>query len=288
MGGAAVSTEFIDPLVRTPVGIPGGPRYTVACFEGNDWSLAPLQRAGDQRRAPDLAYRVGLALRGLDARYAYAPSPVKFNGRLVSPDVLHNEILLGCGIVMYRNPDTPADGTLLATPRSSIIFSAGGCSMIVATMGQEMVGAHAGRDCIIDRTRIKSRGEHRGRSNESIVDSIVKALAPSVCLRQHMHVGVYYSIKPEDFLHKFADEDPEHLKYNIPAAEMLMEEYGTAAGFVDSKGIYIDVPGIIKAQFVEYGVPEEQISLEHAYLSDELPTTRRGGGRYLAAITRDS
>lgn len=284
----ANALEYIEPAVHTPVHVPGCPRYTVACFEGNNWSLAPLQKPGDERTAQDLANRVGLALRSLGARYAYAPTPVKFNGKIVSPDILGNEIPLGYGTVMYRNPNAPADGTHLVSPRSAIVFSAGGCSMIVATMGREMIGAHAGRDCVIDRVRIKSRGRETGRHHESVVHSIVKSLSPAKNLRGHIHVGVYYSIKPQDFLHKFEDEDPEHLKYNISAAEMLVEEYGAAAGMVDTKGIYIDVPRIIKAQFMEHGVPQENISLEHAYLSDELPTTRRGGGRYLAAIVRDS
>nr|MBP7770843.1 hypothetical protein [Candidatus Paceibacterota bacterium] len=279
--------DSIEPFVSNSITNPGHPTYSVACFEGNDWSLKPLQKAGDENTAPDLALRVGLAMSGFGARHIYAPSPIRFNGEIVSPDLLTDEIPLWQSI-MYRNAKVPADGTLLRSPGSAIVFSAGGCSMIAATRRRAMVGAHAGRDCIIDRVRIKTRGRERSREKESVVNSIVDALAPTWSLRKEIQVGVFYSIKSRDFLHRFVDEDPEHLKYNIPAAEMLRGEYGNAAGPVDHKGIYIDVPGIIKAQFIALGVPEVNINLEHAYLPDSMPHTRNGDNnrRYLAGIVR--
>ena len=278
--------ERIKPLVLNTISTPGAPTYSAACFEGSDWSLAPLQRSGDQRKAPNLAHRLNEAVLELGARYAYAPSPAKFNGKIIRPHKLMQEQMHLGEILLYRNPDAHADGTWLLSPGNAGIFSAGGCSMIVATMGQEMIFAHAGRDCVIDRTRITSRSRVQGRHNESVVHSIVDSLAPSSLLRSHIHAAVYYSIKPEDFRHDFEDVDPEHLKYNIPAAEMLPAEYGDECGIVDKQGICIDVPRIIRAQFISLGVPEENINLEHAYLADELPTTRRGGGRYLAAVVR--
>ncbi|MDB5225295.1 MAG: hypothetical protein JWL87_247 [Candidatus Adlerbacteria bacterium] len=277
--------EEVKPLVRNKIAVPGGPTFSAACFEGRNWSLAPLQKAGDEDKNPDLAMRVGQALHGLGAQYAYAPSPVKFNGKIIYPIAMGETIPLWKS-VLYRNAQAPADGTWLPGPKTAGIFSAGGCSMIAVTLRHEMIFAHAGRDCVIDRERIKTRNHKRGRHHESVVNSIVSALAPAQYLRRHLRVWVFYSIKPKDFLHKLADEDPEHLKYNVPAADMLPQEYGDACGWVDEKGIYINVPTIIKAQFAELGVPSEQINLEHAYLADELPTTRNGGGRYLAAIVR--
>lgn len=290
MGSSDTSViERINPLVSNTIRMPGYPSYTVACFEGKNWSLAPLQKAGDQRDAPNLAYRVGLALRGLGARYAYAPSPVKFNGRIVQPDVLTEEIPLGESVVMYRNAAAPADGTFLASAGSAITFSAGGCSFITASLPHELVVAHAGRDCVIDRTRIMTRGTLSGRHRESVVNSIVDALAPAQSIRRQLQVGVYYSIRPEDFRHDVVgDHNPDHLKYNEAAGVMLPAEYGDAAGILYDTGIGIDVPRIIRAQFIELGVPETNINLDHAYLSDELPTTRNGGGRYLAAAVRHS
>lgn len=280
--------ERIEPLVSATSEVPGQARYTVACFEGSDWSLKPLQRAGDEKKAPELAGKVNRALRGLDAYLAYAPTPVKFNGKLARPETLMKELIPLDDILLYRNPGCPADGTWLPNKGCAGVFSAGGCSLIVATLRQEMVFAHAGRDCVIDRTRILTSNRELGRHHESVVDSIVAQLASSRFLRERMRVAVYYSIRPEDFRHDFADADPKHAAYNKAAAKMLRREYGEECGIVDSRGIGVDVPRIIRAQFMAYGVPREHISLEHAYLCDELPTTRRGGGRYLVAVVRNS
>lgn len=289
--GGAVSSVYespIEPLVRTVSNVPGQPRYSVACFEGSDWSLKPLQKAGDQHHAPELAARIERAVLGLGAHYVFAPSPALFNAKIIRPDTLLQEQIKLGRVVMYRNPGAPADGTWLPAKNNAGVFSAAGCSMIVATLRKEMIFAHAGRDCVIDRTRILTRGRENSRHHESIVDTIVAALAPIPFLRQHLHVSVYYSIKPEDFLHSYIVKNPEHLSYNNNAAEMLQEEYGRECGTVDNRGISIDIPRIIRAQFIELAVPEANISLEHAYLADELPTTRRGGGRYLAAVVRHS
>ncbi len=280
--------ERVRPAAQTTIRTRGC-SYTVACFEGTTWSLAPLQVAGDQHKAQDLAYRVGAAMEYLGAKDAYAPNPTKFNGRIVTRDMLTEQILLSRGVTLHRNRDVPADGVPISDPGSAVVFSAGGCSMIVATMGNEMVVAHAGRDCVIDRKRIVTKNREEGRHHESVVDSIVSSLSSSDYFRKRIQVGVFYSIKPQDFLHKIKDEDPEHLKYNIPAAEILPEEYGDACGWVEkNRGIYINVPTIIKAQFMRLGVPEENISLEHAFLGDELPHTRNGDNkrRYLAAVVR--
>lgn len=282
--------ERIEPLVSATSEVPGQPRYTVACFEGSDWSLAPLQRAGDEKKAPELAGKINRAGRSLGARLMFGPTPVEFNGELARPDTLMKERIPLGDIMLYRNPAVPADGTWLTDKGHAGVFSAGGCSLVVATLRQDMVFAHAGRDCVLDRTRILTCNRKAGRHHESVVDSIVSRLAPSRLLRQHIQVAVYYSIKPGDFRHDFADNNLEHAGYNKIAAHLLPQEYGQECGIVDSLGIGIDVPRIIRAQFVALGVPREHISLEHAYLCDELPTTRRGDGtgRYLVAVVRNS
>jgi hypothetical protein len=285
--------ERIDPLVSAASAIPGHPAYAVACFEGSDWSLKPLQRAGDEHAAPELARKIGQALKGMGARLVFAPTPTKFNGELVSEETLMEERLRLRGMWMYRNPDAPADGTWLSHRGCAGIFSAGGCSLIVATRGKKVIFAHAGRDCVIDRTRILTLNRMTGRERESVVNSILCELAPSRSLLKEVRdirVAVYYSIRPEDFRHDLEDKDPAHAAYNRNAMEMLPREYGPECGIVDGRGIGIDVPRIIRRQFIDNGVPPENISLEHAYLHDELPTTRRGdgSGRYLVAVIRNS
>jgi hypothetical protein len=283
----------IKPLVSAPSAIPGHPAYTATCFEGSDWSLKPLQRKGDEDKAPELARRISRALAGMGARLIFAPTPTKFNGELVSEETLMKERLRLGNLWMYRNPDVPADGAWLPYRGCAGIFSAGGCSLIVATRGNKMIFAHAGRDCVIDRTRIRTQNFRKGRRHESIVNGILNELAPSYSAHRKAHeirAAVYYSIRPEEFRHDLADKNTEHAEYNEGAWKLLPREYGEECGIVDSRGIGIDVPRIIRRQFIANGVPPENISLEHAYLRDELPTTRRGdgSGRYLVAVVRNS
>lgn len=280
--------EHIEPLVSAASEVPGQARYTVACFEGSDWSLARLKRSGDEKKEPEFANRVNRALQSVGARLAYAPTPTKFNGEVVRPSTLTRERIPLGNITLYRNPDAPADGTWLPNKGCAGVFSAGGCSLVVATRGAKIIFAHAGRDCVLDRTRIKAYNCRVGRHHESVVDNVIGQLAPERSSRKEVHVAVYYSIKPEDFRHDLADKNPEHIEYNKAAKSMLPLEYGRECGIVDSRGIGIDVPRIIRAQSLALGVPKEHVCLEHAYLSDELPTTRRGGGRYLVAVVRNS
>jgi hypothetical protein len=273
--------EIIKPLVRNIVQTKDVV-FSASCFEGDGWSLGPLQWPADVQKNPQLDMKLSDALVGHGVRRAYAPNPTKFNAKIISPQCLSREILLSGGMSLFRNQDIHADGTMLARGGDAGIFSAGGCGVIVAALGDELFFAHAGRECVIDRQRILTGNP--SRTNESIVHSIVQALAPVKWLRQQLQAWVFYSIKPEDFVHRFDDPDPKHAAYNKAAADSLQKEYPGEYGWSDNNGVHIDLPKIMQAQFRELDV--EYVSLEHAYLADELPTTRNGGGRYLVAIVR--
>jgi hypothetical protein len=275
----------IKPLLCNKIET-GAVTLTAACFEGKEWSLGPLQRPEDVSKSPQLSMQVGAALWGLGVKRAYAPNPTEFNGIIVNPKMLGRYISLPYGVHLLRNQEIPADGTLLRQAGDAGVFSAGGCSVIVATLGNEMLFAHAGRECVLDRTRVLSGGTEKSRWAKSVVDNIVSALTPHHDLRRDLKVWVFYSIKPEDFVHHFDDRNPNHALYNQAAACYLPQEFGEEYGWMDKYALYIDIPRIIRTQFRTLGV--NQVSLEHAYLADELPHTRNGGGRYLVAIVRNS
>ncbi len=262
-------------------------RFSAACFQGpgNELSLGPLKEPEDARKHPLLTARLRSAMRHLGANRAYAPYPVNFNGVIIKPVELSKVFLLEPGMLMFRNNNMPADGTFLRQRGDAGIFSASGCSVIVAVLGDYVIFAHAGRDCVINRKRVL--GEPDARPFESVVDNIVKAFLEfegSEPVLSNIRAWVLYSIKPENFVHRFDDE--KHHVYNrlvVPHLETL----GLVGGMQKSvEDVWLDIPTIAKLQFMQHGVPEQNISLEHAYLSDELPTTRNGGGRYLVAVVR--
>lgn len=276
----------LTPLVRTDFTVPGsGISFSTACFEGKDWSLAPLQKAEDAQTNQVLAHKVRSAMRHLGADRVFAPSPVMFNGRIVLPERLTNVIPLGHKVFLFRNKEAPADGTFLRSSRDAGIFSAGGCGMIVAAYRDDLIFAHAGRECVLDRVRVESQNKRYSRDRESVVDYILDAFnvgTKDECAQ--VHVWPLYSIKPAEFEHAY--DHPVHGAYNKAAAEYIERRFGRDASVCDDRAVYIDLPRIIARQFVRKGVPEKHINLEHAYLADELPHTRKGGGRYLVAAVR--
>lgn len=280
-------TETI-PLVRNSFTSLEGIRFTTACFQGpgNEWSLGSLQEPEDVTKQPGLTKRLRDAMRHLGADRVYAPSPVKFNGKIIRPTELSRVFNLKGGVLLFRNASMPADGTFLRADGHAGVFSAGGCGLTVAILRDHLIFAHTGRDCVIDRERVLTGVPSRAK--ESVVDSIIDAFCELGYTEKHfcdLSVWVLYSIKPQDFLHRF--DDQRHGEYNRRVGSDVARwtpvgVHTTAAGF------QIDVPAIARAQFIAHGVPSENIRLDHAYLNDELPTTRNGGGRYLVAVVRDS
>jgi hypothetical protein len=259
--------------------------FSAACFSSNtvNMSLLPLQEREDTAKNPELTEVLAQALETLKAERAYAPSPRDFNGQIIQPFEL-TKLLLLRGLPFYRNKLVPADGTFLRFRGDAGVFSAGGCGVIVAVLRDRMLFAHMGRDCLIDRNRILNK---KPRLRESVVDYIAEAMRFYYDDLSEMHVWVLYTIKPEDFLHRY--DDPEHAVYNCRVSMDLMYR-NLRKGFIvaPSIGAMLDLPTIAKLQFMRYGVPEENIHLEHQYLADELPHTRSGDrlARYLVAIAR--
>ena len=105
---------------------------------------------------------------------------------------------------------------------------------------------------MLDRTRIRTRNFRKGRRHGSVVNSILRRLAPSCSLHHEVldiRVAVYYSIRPEDFRHDLAAENPEHAEYNASALKLLPREYGPECGIVDKLGVSDMSPFPIRASF---------------------------------------
>lgn len=284
MQEAMVGARTIPPLVRFPFTVPWSKtRFTVACFEGTDWSLGPLQEPEDVAKNRALATRINDALHGLGATIAYAPNPTAFNGEVISPVDLDRNLKLG-EVHMRRNRSWPADSTFLIYPGNAGVFSAGGCGVIVIGYRNDLLFGHAGRESLLDRHYVETEGAARSRPAD-LIDNMLDALGIDSDTAQEVWAWPLFFIKPEDFVHRFDDPDPRHAPYNQAAARFLPKTYAEY-GWVDKDAVYIDLPNIAACQLMKRGVPRGNINLDHAYLADELPTTRKGGGRYLVAVVR--
>jgi hypothetical protein len=280
-----MSTEAIRPLVHNRFKTEHGLVFTTSCFEGKDWSLAPLQNAEDAKTQAQFAGRLGAALGGLGVKRAYAPNPTAFNGHVVAPEELKNEIPLPGGVRLYRYRETPADSTFLTQWGDAGIFSAGGCGKVVVAHRKDCLFGHAGRESLIDRQEVKTLGREKSRPY-GVVENMLDALHKRNADMRYVHVWPLYFIKPTEFVHNFDDPDPERARYNRAAGKYFPVLFGSQYGWQDEQGVYIDLPRIARFQAIRCGVLPENIHMEHCYLADDLPTTRNGGGRYLVATVR--
>ncbi|HEX8994154.1 MAG TPA: hypothetical protein VF803_02780, partial [Candidatus Paceibacterota bacterium] len=165
-------------------------------------------------------------------------------------------------------------------------ISAGGCPIIVAALDDKLVFAHAGRDCVLDRTYIESDGSRKGREHESVVDSVCAALEATSSSVRYARVHVLGSIRPEHFMHPFGHS--KHGDYNAHLYRFLKRYYPDCYQYEKVTAIGPDLPRIIRQQFVDRGVLESQVRLEDAYLPEGLSARFQGGNadRYLTVVVR--
>jgi hypothetical protein len=271
------------PSVTYTMHVPGSNlAFSATCFAGRDWSLAPLQWPKDIAANRPLANRIASALRSIGAACAFAPNPTGFNAQIVRQGDLERILMLGERLYMRRDQARPADGTFLLLREQAGIFSAGGCGVIVVSNGYDIVFAHAGRESLLDRTRVETHGKKENRHTD-VVENAIKAIGGNP---KDLHVYPLFFIKPEAFYH--GRDDKKHAKYNRAAMEYLPKKYGVYAGKVDDNGIYIDLANIARAQAMQCGVPGEHVHMDNRHMPEDLPHTRNGDGkgRYLVAIVR--
>jgi len=271
-----------------------GVDFTVQLLASGDWSLAGFYGEEGLNKKADLAQALFVSLFSMGAKRVYAPTPVEFNGKVITPKAFTTSMTLnglGGSVQMLRNEEYPADGTLLRNIGDAGAFSGGGCPMIVATYKKHMVFAHAGRDCLLDRVRIDSFDKQEGRRYGSVVTSTMEALKEesfeSDFDPRKVHAWVYGSIRAEDFTH--ALDDVKYGAYNGKMYDYVRERFGPECVAVRDNLMQMDLPILIQRQFMKLGVPEERVSLTHAYLPEHFPTTRSDSKtRYLAVALRTS
>ena len=271
-----------------------GVDFTVQLITSGDLSLAGFYGKEGLSKKPDLAQALFVHFFSMGAQRVYAPTPVEFNGKVISPKAFTTQMMLsglGGSVEMLRIKEYPADGTLLRSIGDAGTFSGAGCPMAVATYKRHMVFAHAGRDCLLDRVRVDSFDEQQGRRFPSVVTSIVEALKEESRESEDFNPGkvrawVYGSIRPEDFTHPL--NDPKYDIYNGKMYGYVKRRFGPECVGIKDNAVQLDLPVLIRRQFMGLGVPEDRVSLTHAYLPSHFPTTRGGNGKYLAVALRTS
>ncbi len=284
-------TTKAPPLQRSVHSYRFGPRkhsgvaFSAHCFGGPfNWTLRHLQSQSDVAGNQVLVERLWEIMLELGARKVFAPSPVTFNARVVSPKLLTSEIVLGAGFTLYRNALCPADGTWLSPGQAGII-SAAGCPVIVACYENRCVFAHAGRDSLLDRGRISGTNT---REVESVCESMLEALAAPKALRGRAYFYAFFSIGPSVLTHELAH--PAYGEFNRAMHFHLRRLWGEGCSYEREGIIHLNLMNLIRNQLMRFGVPKRNITL-HAKKIEKRPElfhTRDGGGqnRNLIVIAR--
>ena len=192
-----------------------------------------------------------------------APSPAKMNAKLVTPE----ELTLATGSAQFTDPGerffiyrgVDADGVKNLCPAHGYAMSADDCALVVAKAGNKIVSAHAGRDSLVDMNHFKGGPQ---RPHGSVVDTIfLEAFEEHDA--EDLQVWIGFSISPgPHFAHFMLDPDHPHNDrfvrhvYNVYGKECFRDDgQGCIQGWLDTKEL-------IRRQFLHYGVPEKNITLD--------------------------
>jgi copper oxidase (laccase) domain-containing protein len=152
-----------------------------------------------------------------------------------------------------------ADGLAGLNPRTGYAMSSADCAHIVVECDGEILATHAGRSSIVDMPSIQ--GE-QPRMNESVVETIHKNhVGPGRAKRTHVWVGLSISPGPH-FQHVRGNP---RFPYNGRMIDTITEKYGKECFKDDGQGGelgWLDTKELIRRQFMHFGVPMENITLD--------------------------
>jgi len=258
----------------------------VDCF-GRPHNWRPKFKNQEDLKKPEAleqAYLFEIYAQKHGATKIYAPLTNTFTGLVCDPQELEDNpiVLPDKTVTFYRSYKKLVDG--LPLPEESIIFQfPADCPTIVVSCNGKIFAAHAGRDCLFDPGFVHEGERRKHPDRQSVVDEIMQALKPDN--HREVFVRIVCSIRARDFSHP-----TDHAKYgdkNKRLIDFITESFGEGCIHgCKSEGL-IDLSQVIKAQFMKYGVPENNILRDDSdtFGDSRLWSNRRGDNeRNLVAI----
>ena len=230
-----------------------------------NWSIDQLGGDGN----PVFAEQVGCVLALLGARRGFATGTIKRNARILEPAALSRKINVGHQ-VLFCNPNEPADGVYLQQGDAGLTSTSGCPIFFAARRGYVPVYAHAGRDCLINRSRIDPRDPAplRDHANESVCFSVLQALEVSSWKdAAEVYVWVYWGAHPHQQRYSFGH--PEYGAFNRRMYTYIVGRWGHACASLSPEGFSLNLTRLIRAQFLERGVLYSHIDTKDGYLDEQ-------------------
>lgn len=231
-----------------------GGSVEVRCYgtmTGN-WSMKGGSPKEAEKKNPGILSKVAQLAEECGCRI-YAPHPSTFTGKVCRKEVLVDEWIPG---VLYRG--TYADGTVLDRMGDAYGLASADCmTAVIRDAGSGMVvGAHAGRDSLIDRGRLEGRPARR---LESVLFSAAAMLAnqrrrlDKRLLRSFLTCG----IGPRDFAHEW--DHFVHGAVNERMVQDILRTYGMSVVLPPRELGQISLHALARAHLQRVGLNESQI-----------------------------
>ncbi|MCX6786432.1 MAG: hypothetical protein NTU85_01255 [Candidatus Kaiserbacteria bacterium] len=216
----------------------------------SNWSLRPIQKQRDVGGNPSLVAGIHSALCKMGVHKAFAPNVVLSSAQIVESSLLEDKIKLGEHASLYRKQNLPADGVFLGK-RQAFVMSGAGCPVIIATAGEYMVVAHAGRDSLINRGVVI--GEPN-REYISVVHTIVKALHDRKVPIHEITMCMHFAIPTMMFEHRF--DNPSYGSYNQALASLINSRWPSGIRRKNNSSVFISLEDIFEEQARQMGIRE--------------------------------
>lgn len=206
-----------------------------------NWSLAGLQKSGDEKKGENLALmeRLTKVARAYDLNTLWAPNPTRFNGLITDRRALTERMPLTERINLYRGEY--ADGIELRKGEA-LILSSGGCPMLTIMHNYRVVAAHAGLKCLFDIDNPE---------RASVVDHALRRLDhQGNRTKDFVKVRIDFALHPKVYDHPW--DHPEWGSKNEKLCRTLMHRWGSAVLVGDHRLGRIDLIALVKQQLQPY------------------------------------
>lgn len=213
----------------------------------SDWSLKSMQNQQDADNNLPLVDGLYVVLHQIGVRKAYAPNVVPASAQIIESSLL-KPIDLGNDVFLHRDRNIPADGVFLK-PGEAFVMSGAGCPIIIATGGEHMVVAHAGRDSLIHRGAVIGKPT---RKHISVVHSIVDAFMERGIPADEIAVCMKFSIPTDAFEHQF--DHPQFGEYNRALAMFVDKRWPGCTSRKNGNGMFLSLECVFLKQTIEAGI----------------------------------
>ena len=253
-----------------------------------NWSLKPVRNQNDVSQGNAELQRLTRGLRyaffDMDMHRAYAPKIVPPSGKITDVRSLTERIRLDEEMYLHRGKDS-ADGVRLAVD-DGFMASLGGCGLVVAAGGQQVLVAHAALDSLIHPE--VAMGKKSIEKEPGIVNAMVDWFLERAVPTEEISMCMLFAIPAMAYKRQF--NHPTFGPYNTALWKLISNRWPSGAARRNGN-MFLNLENLFLEQARQRGVRNVRTKLSLAELPDlthTYTTTGNPNVRYLAVVKRCS